>query len=399
MSLREDIKESLIKSREVILRGGVNCIPSRFLRFRQDFPGIRKKFYYLITGGTKSSKTQLTNYMFVITPIFYYIEHPELIKPTIMYFPLEETKEEITLRFYAYVISYLSKGQYEISPENLESVDERNPLPQAVLDIMDSPEFIKIADTYEECVHFYEDRNPTGIYKVIKSYLESNGKVIKEKKTITYVDEMTGQTRTETIEAFKEYIPNNPNEYIIPIVDHVGLLQEERGMTLKTTIEKLSEYFVILRNRYSITPVVVQQQNMETTNLEAFKANKIRPTKDGLKDSKRTGEDCSVLIGITNPFSFGLPDYMGYNIGVLKDCFRMMEIVLARKGKANGLCPLYFNGAINRYEELPLPNTSELNNIYDFIRRKNKPTVNNILRSKRFKKLKKKKYVQNSGTR
>ena len=82
---------------------------------------------------------------------------------------------------------------------------------------------------------------------------------------------------------------------------------------------------------------------------------------------------------------------MGYNIGVLKDCFRMMEIVLARKGKANGLCPLYFNGAINRYEELPLPNTSELNNIYDFIRRKNKPTVNNILRSKRFKKLKKKK--------
>lgn len=396
MSLREEIKESLIKSREVILRGGVNCIPSRFLRFRQDFPGIRKKFYYLITGGTKSSKTQLTNYMFVITPIFYYLEHPDLIKPTIMYFPLEETKEEITLRFYAYVISVLSQGKYEISPENLESVDERNPLPQEVLDIMDSPEFIRIADTYEECVHFYEDRNPTGIYKVIKSYLEGNGGVVKEKKTITYVDEMTGQTKTETIEAFKEYIPNNPNEYIIPIVDHVGLLQEEKGMTLKATIEKLSEYFVILRNKYSVTPVVVQQQNMETTNLEAFKANKIRPTKDGLKDSKRTGEDCSVLIGITNPFSFSLPEYMGYNINALRDSFRMMEIVLARKGKANGLCPLYFNGAINRYEELPLPNTAELNNVYDFIKRKNKPTVNNILRSKHFKKLKKKKYVQNS---
>ena len=237
MSLREEIKESLIKSREVILRGGVNCIPSRFLRFRQDFPGIRKKFYYLITGGTKSSKTQLTNYMFVITPIFYYLEHPDLIKPTIMYFPLEETKEEITLRFYAYVISVLSQGKYEISPENLESVDERNPLPQEVLDIMDSPEFIRIADTYEECVHFYEDRNPTGIYKVIKSYLESNGRIVKEKKTITYVDEITGQTRTETIEAFKEYIPNNPNEYIIPIVDHVGLLQEERGMTLRLLLK------------------------------------------------------------------------------------------------------------------------------------------------------------------
>lgn len=392
MSLREEIKESLIKSREVILKGGVNCIPSRFLRFRQDFPGIRKKFSYLVTGATKSSKTQFTNYMFVFTPIFYYLEHPDLIKPTIFYFPLEETKEEITLRFYAYVISVLSHGKYEISPENLESVDERNPLPQEVLDIMDSPEFVKIADTYEECVHFQEDRNPTGIYKVIKSYLESNGRTIKEKKTITYIDEMTGQTRTETIKAFKEYIPNNPNEYIIPIVDHVGLLQEERGMTLKATIEKLSEYFVILRNRYSITPVIVQQQNMETTNLEAFKANKIRPTKDGLKDSKRTGEDCTMLIGLTNPFAFGLPEYMGYNINALRDSFRMMEIVLARKGKANGLCPLYFNGAINRYEELPLPNTAELNNVYDFIKRKNKPTVNNILRGKNFKRFKKRKY-------
>ena len=389
MTLREQIKESLIKSREVILRGGVNCIPSRFTRFRADFPGIRKRFSYLITGATKSSKTQFTNYIFVITPIFYYLEHPELIKPTIMYFPLEETKEEITLRFYAYVISYLSNGKYEISPENLESVDERNPLPQEVLDIMDSEAFIRIANAYEECVTFYEDRNPTGIWKTVRAYLESNGKTIKEKKEVTYVDEITGKTTKDTVDVFKEYIPNNPNEYIIPIVDHVGLLQEERGMTLKMTIEKLSEYFVILRNRYSITPVLVQQQNMETTNLEAFKANKIRPTKDGLKDSKRTGEDCTMLIGLTNPFAFGLPEYLGYNISTLKDSFRVMEIVLARKGKANGLCPLYFNGAINQYQELPLPNTPELNTVYRYIedkRKVNRPTVSMILRSKLFKK-------------
>ena len=327
--------------------------------------------------------------MFIITPIFYYLEHPELIKPTIMYFPLEETKEEITLRFYAYVLSVISGGKYEISPENLESVDERSPLPQEVLDLMDSEAFIRIADAYEECVTFYEDRNPTGIYKIVKGYLERNGQVIHEEKDVTYVDDF-GVTKTDHIKAFKEYIPNNPNEYVIPIVDHVGLLQEERGMTLKATIEKLSEYFVILRNRYSISPVVVQQQNMETTNLEAFKANKIRPTKDGLKDSKRTGEDCSVLIGLTNPFSFGLPEYLGYNISTLKDSFRVMEIVLARKGKANGLCPLYFNGAINQYQELPLPNTPELNNVYKYIetkRKVNRPTVSMVLRSK-FKKKK-----------
>jgi hypothetical protein len=66
-----------------------------------------------------------------------------------------------------------------------------------------------------------------------------------------------------------------------------------------------------------------------------------------------------------------------------------MEIVLARKGKANGLCPLYFNGAINQYQELPLPNTSELNTVYKYIedkRKVNRPTVSMILRSKLFKK-------------
>lgn len=162
MSLREEIKESLIESRNVILNGGVNCIPSELSRFRSEFPGVRKKFYYVVTGGTKSGKTQFTNFMFVITPIFYYLKHPDQIKPTIMYFPLEETKEDITLRFYSFVLNYLTKGRLTISPEDLESVDERKPLPQEVLDIMDSEEFIKISNTFEECVTFYDDRNPTG---------------------------------------------------------------------------------------------------------------------------------------------------------------------------------------------------------------------------------------------
>ena len=366
MTLRESVKKSLIESRDVIINGGVNCIPSPFQRFRSEFPGIRKKFYYIITGGTKSSKTQLANFLFVITPIFYYMEHPDQIKPVIMYFPLEETKEDITLRFYSYIINYLTNGNIIISPEDLESVDERKPLSQEVLDIMDSEEFIKISNTFEECVTFYDDRNPTGVWKRVKSYLDEHGKTEYEEKEVTYTDDY-GNTKTEMVKKFKEYIPNNPNEYIIPIVDHAGLLQEEKGMTLKSTIEKLSEYFVILRNRYKVTPVLIQQQNMETTNLEAFKANKIRPTKDGLKDSKRPGEDCTVLLGITNPNSFELKEYLGYNINRMKDSFRVLEIVLARKGRANGLCPLYFNGAINQYKELPLPTDAEINQVYSYV--------------------------------
>lgn len=368
LTLREEIKKSLEESREVILNGGVNCIPIPFTRFRGDFPGIRKKFYYVISGATKSSKTQLTNFLFIITPLFYYMEHPDQIKPKIFYFPLEETKEDITLRFYSYVLYYITNGRVIISPEDLESVDERKPLSQEVLDLMDSEEFIKIANVFEECVEFHKDqKNPTGIYKTVKSYLDNNGTIEYIEKDITYTDD-NGNIRKERIRKANKYIPNNPKEYVIYITDHAGLLQVERGMTLKETIEKLSEYNMLLRNNYSAIPVLVQQQNAETTNLDAYKANKIRPTKDGLKDSKRPGEDCTVLIGITNPYSFGVPDYLGYNIQTLKDNFRVMEIVLSRKGRANGICPLYFNGAINQYTELPLPNdTLGIEKVYSYL--------------------------------
>lgn len=367
-SLREQIIYSLEESRNNVLSGGINCIPIPFTRFRSDFPGIRKKFYYLVSGATKSSKTQLTNFLFVITPIFYYIEHPDIIKPKIFYFPLEETKEDITLRLYSYILYYITKGKIIISPEDLESVDERKPLPKEVLDIMKSEEFIKIASVFEECIEFHpEQKNPTGIYKTVKNYLDNNGTIEYIEKEVTYKDDF-GITKTEKVRKANKYIPNNPKEYVIFITDHAGLLQVERGMTLKETIEKLSEYNMQLRNNYSAIPVLVQQQNSETTNLEAFKTNKIRPTKDGLKDSKRPGEDCTVLIGITNPYAFGVPQYLNYDVQKLKDSFRVMEIVLARKGRANGVCPLYFNGAINQYAELPLPNeTDKIQQIYSYI--------------------------------
>lgn len=366
MSLREQIVESLVEYRKRVLSGKINCIPLKFTRFRSDFPGIRKAFYYVVTGATKSSKTQITTFLFVITPIFFYIENPTKLKPKIFYFPLEETKHDITLRIYSYIISYLTKGKIQISPEDLESVDERKPLPQEVLDIMNSEQFIKIAEVFEQCIEFCEDRNPTGIYKVVKNYMELHGKIEYEDKTFTKINDL-GETVTETVQVFKKYIPDNEEEYVISITDHAGLLSEERGYTLKQTIEKHSEYNMILRNKYGVIPVLVQQQNQETTNLDAFKANKIRPTKDGLKDSKRPGEDCTVLIGITNPYAFGLDEYLGYKVNRLKDSLRILEIVLARKGRANGICPLYFNGATNEYKELPLPTENTIEEVYKYV--------------------------------
>lgn len=110
--------------------------------------------------------------------------------------------------------------------------------------------------------------------------------------------------------------------------------------------------------------------------------------------SKRTGEDCTVFIGITNPNAFELQEYMGYNIARMKDSFRIIEIVLNRKGRANGLCPLYFNGAINQYIELPLPNDPSIEKMYKYaeeVRKESRKVPSVILFVKSFiNKIKKK---------
>ena len=362
MSLRERVIFNLEERRDKVINGDINCIPLPFNRFREELPGIEQGKYYLISGATKSSKTQLTNYLFLYNTVLYSYYNQGIVYPKIFYYNLEETAEAIVLRFMSYLLYTLSGKR--ISPLDLRSTDSSKPLNQDILDLLRSEEYTNILEYFEEVVTFMSSRNPTGVWKDMKAYADNHGTAYKKK--YIHKDEFGVEKEAE---AFDYYEPNISNEYVFIIIDHISLLESERGLTLRESINKLSEYMIILRNRYNYIPVVVHQQSTETTNLEAFKSNKIRPTMAGLSDSKYTAKDCDVMIGITNPYSFELPEYLGYDIKVFKSSFRCMEIVLNRSGQSNGLCPLYFDGAINYFRELPLPHDKEgIDKVYNYIR-------------------------------
>lgn len=370
MSLIERILDTLDSRRQRILNGDINCIPSPFRRLSNSFPGIEQDKYYLISGATKSSKTQIANYMFVYTPIMYAYEHPEQLRVKVFYFPLEETPENITLRFMSYLLYTLSGMKIRVSPMDLKSTNASKILDEEILNILKSEKYQKILSFYEENVLFITARNPTGIYKTLKDYANKNGIIHRKKVKIT--NKETGNT--EEVEAFDYYEPYDKKEYVIALTDHVGLLNQETGLGLRETINKFSEYMMIIRNNYHYIPVVVQQQNTETTNLEAFKSNKIRPTMSGLADSKATGKDCSVMFGISNPFSHELPEYLGYDISKLRGNSRFLEVVLNREGESNDMAPLYFDGAVNYFVELPPPKDLVLmQKVYDLIIRLRTP--------------------------
>lgn len=375
------IIENLRERRERVLKGDINCIPFTFNRFSNDLPGIERGKYYLVSGNTKAGKTQITNYMFLYTPLLYAYRNPDKVRVKIFYFPLEETPEAITLRFMSYLLFTLSGKR--VAPIDLKSTNSNKVLPEEILELLNSEEYQNILKFYEDNVIFLNERNPTGIWKTMIKYAESTGTI--HKKTVNITNKETGLV--EQREVFDYYEPNDSNEYVICLTDHVSLLENERGFDLRQTIIKFSEYMMIIRNKYHYIPVVVQQQSTETSNLEAFKNNKIRPTMAGLSDCKYTGKDCTVMLGITSPYTHELPEYLGYDITKLRSNIRFLEIVLNREGESNGIVGLYFDGATNYFSELPLPNSSEeLRKVYSYIEntiRKKSNTAFLLIRTKR----------------
>lgn len=361
---------NVLKSRrESVLKGEINCIPFNFKRFSNDIPGIEKDKYYIISGNTKSGKSQLANFMFLYTPILYAYNNPDKVRVKIFYFPLEETPENITLRFMSYLLYTLSN--IRIPPIDLKSTNSSKVLPKEIIELLESEQYQNILKFYEENVIFLTERNPTGVWKNMLKYAENTGTI--HTKEVQINNKETGLVETKRV--FDYYEPNDSKEYVICLVDHISLIEQERGYDLRQSINKLSEYLMILRNKYHFIPVVVQQQSTETSSLEAFKSNKIRPTMAGLSDSKYTGKDCNVLLGITCPFTHELPSYLGYDITIFKGNIRFLEVVLNRDGESNGIVALYFDGATNYFNELPLPdNTYEINKVTNYI--------NNTIRNK-----------------
>lgn len=363
MSLIDFVYENLQKRREKVVNGNYNCIPSPFIRFRNDFVGLEQSSYITVTSFTKGGKSQFTSYTFIYKPLMFCYYTKADIDIKILYFPLEETPERIMQRFICWLLYDFSKGKIRISPKELRSTV--HPVSEEILDIIQSEEIQDILKYFESKIIFpTEAPNPTGIYKYCKQYAEENGKVYT--KLGRYKDEL-GNTQERQV--FDRYEPNNPNEYRIIIIDTINLIDTERGMNLKQSMDKLSEYLAkYLRNRYFYSPIVIQQQAFDQEGNESFKLGKMRPSVAGLGDSKYTSRDSNIVLGLFSPMRFGLNEYFGYDITKFKDNIRFLEVCVNRDGEMGGICPLFFDGAVCDFRELPLPNNKvEIDKIYNYL--------------------------------
>ena len=119
LNLIERTLSNIEERRQKIINGDINCIPSPFDCFSNDFVGIQQGKYYVVSAHQKCGKTQLTSFLFLFNPILYAYNHPEQLTLKIFYYPLEETKERITLRFMSYLVYTMSGFKIQVSPEEL----------------------------------------------------------------------------------------------------------------------------------------------------------------------------------------------------------------------------------------------------------------------------------------
>ena len=324
----------------------------------------------MITSYTKAGKSQFVSYLLFEALLYCYTNEKRTgVSAKILYFNLEETPQRIMMRFQSYLLKI--KRAYRISPSDLRSSNNDKPLSEDVLNLLENDEELsKIQDYFEEHVIFSTESNPTGIYKFCKQYAEEYGKVYT--KPTKYKDELGILQETQI---FDYYVPDNPNEYVFPLIDTINIIDSERGFTKKQAIDKLSEYLAkYLRNHYNMSPIVIQQQNADNENIESVKINRTRPNTNGLGDSKYTSKDCNIALGIFSPAKFGLETYLtnehgiGYDIRKLKDNFRTLEVLINRDGELGGIIGLFFDGATSTWSELPRPTqVGEMNNVYNYI--------------------------------
>lgn len=347
------VLQNLEERRTKAITGGINCIPLPFQRFRSEIPGIEQSQYIVITANQKTGKSQLADFLYVFTLLDYAFLHPSQCSVHIIYFSLEETVQRIMERYMSYLLFMLDG--IRMAPTDLRSTSSANPVPEEILNKLNSPRYQERLAFFEQCVQFEtEDTNPTGILRVCEAYAKSVGEYKSHKIA------SRGNAFKE-VDVFDSYTPYDENHYKVCIIDHIGLVDKEQGFRTKDAVDKMSEYCVkYLRNRYGFTCVAIQQQASESEGLEAMKQKRTVPTAATLSDSKYTARDANLVLGLFDPSKFGQSSWLGYKIQDvdntgLRNYARFMYVLANRDGEMGGICPLFFDGAVCTFEELPRP--------------------------------------------
>lgn len=289
--------------------------------------GLQRKYMYTLFGDQGSGKSTYALFSFVYMPLKQMLGDPRL---KIIYYSLEMSSEVLLAKLlslyiwdtYKVIVTYeeilsltgiISNEKYGLIQESVEWLHQ-----------------------VEKQLIIYDKRlSADGFYAHLKSFLEENGE-FKDTNTTNSV-----------------YIPKVNNPYFIVVLDHIGLLNAKT--TIKAEIDKMCGYAVYLRNKASLSIVLVQQANRGMKSMDRRNGGYSELQMDDMADSSSPSQASEIVIGIYHPFREKLKKCRGYNIEEMGDRFRLLQVLKNRFGVSDKVVGSGFYGEIGYWKELPKP--------------------------------------------
>lgn len=292
---------------------------------------------YLIGGASGVSKSTFTLWAFIYQPLKHFLLGEEIERdPYWVLFNLEMTTPQI----YAKLVSMYILDNYgiELKFKEIFSRGKDSLLSDSHYDILKKcNDFLGILD--ERLMCFDGTLTEEKYIKVLNSILPKFGK---------WKDGV--------------YYPNNPNQILGVLVDHVSLVKASPGKTKKDEMDNISRASVIIRNTTRIvSPINVSQFNRNANSDERLKQSMQDPSSADFKDSGSLFEDSNVVIALHSPHKFKLSTYKKYNIKELEQIFIGAFLLKSRFGTSDIMVPMAYYGDSSSYKELPKPDE-----IYDY---------------------------------
>jgi len=174
-----------------------------------------------------------------------------------------------------------------------------------------------------------ESTNPTGLRNYILSYAKDNGTFLYDKY---YIYENGRKVEKQRISGYK---PNDEEEFVIIITDHIRKLKRERGYSLKENIDKWLEYQIEIRNwcKYTFVNIAHLNRSLDAIDRMRFSKDRLFPTGADFKDTGNVSEECDVIITMFNPLDekYRLSTHFGYDLSKYPD-YRSIHIIESRDG-------------------------------------------------------------------
>lgn len=382
--------------------GDMIWIPSPYKRWKNKL-GLSKRFYTLVGGDSGSGKSALVDRTYILHTIFWYLNNKDSLsfKPKIILRSMERAKEYRIAKW----VCYLMYKKFNIL------VDVKTIFGMHVGDSRVDSKLMKKVEMCRKTIEVLEkyvtiidgQATPTGVFKDFRHYALTNGDIYKHKgsgelfiggykkkkrsvdwKKIPksrYPDNKKMPERYEM-----KYLPDDEDEIVIPIVDHIQKYKNRKGFSDKQTLDKATEYSSKLRDLYGMSPINVSQfnRNKSDSRRRFSKQSEFKPEENDFKGSGDMYSDCDICLALFNPREYRIDKHLGYSVEPFTNSqgynrFRSAFVLKNTYGPDNFGAGFHFIGEIGKFDLLPKPdeiqshkkyaNVEKANNIIDIVKR------------------------------